>query len=324
MADIYKISEQTVDLVCYSNNGTEKSSPTRLEPDEYCEVKCPEGQKPYPIPNERTTCQVNSKWTNPLNCLAVCDPVVVFNGSLKINSISETKPLLDRETPCIKDGQKVDKEPLFAGTTCTFSQGFCGLDQEGYAYYQKAPDVTCLSSGSWQSVDSAVTDPICTSQPCDLVKAANITSAELIECQFNEANPSLNGKETAGEHHNEGVECTLKDCATNYKPLQPSKSVCRRGVWEGKVSGEWKPMSLSCTPTNTPCDVSSLVIAHGSTDCTEATKVTGNESQVLGGETCELSCDTGFLKQGHAQCIGPHWSEFAACGKLISRLILFL
>ena len=304
VADLDKLSGQTVQVKCYSKNGTEKISPIQVEPDDYCEVQCSGSEQAYP--DTRSTCLVSSKWTNALDCLAVCQPEnVVSSGTLEIGASSKTQSLLNMKTRCFKDGQPVLEKPYFEGTTCTYDQGVCGNDQEGYIYYQTQPDVKCSTSGSWESDGSIVSGPICTSHPCPLLKVESITGGVGLDCKFDDV--SVSGNTSVKDSSNEGVSCTLTSCVKDYKPLEPSRTVCGKGVWE--------PTTLSCTTTTTPCEISSLSVANGVTDCSEATKVEGNQGQVLGGETCEFSCNTGYVKEGVAQCIGPKWSDKVACGK---------
>ena len=276
---------------------------TLLDPDDYCEVHCSDSQKGFP--DKRSTCLVDSEWSNPLGCKGVCDPeVVVDSGTLQRNatSVKEKKKLLNNKKRCFKDGQRVDNEPYFEGTSCTFDQGVCGKDKDEYVYYQRELDVKCSTEGFWESIHGkAVTEPICKSHPCE--KYPEPAQWEEWECKFDD--PAMIGLAEVDHKYNEGVTCTLKSCVTDYVPRMPSKTTCMNWEWDE---------TLKCMPDQTPCEISNLTVANGEIDCSDATKVAGEPGKVLGGEICDFECEYGYIKKGDAQCIGEAWNSIN-CGK---------
>ena len=324
------MSSETLNLKCYKADGTALRGEDKVTFEDYCEAKCPPGKEAYP--NKMSTCKADSKWTNKINCLGVCIPTdVLKQGKLHLEDGygSEVKDLVDVELQCTRDdGELVNPEKLLEGTKCSWNDGLCGFDDEGFAYFQTQPDVTCDKDGSWSSYENqekeTVTEPICRSQPCSFVDKSAISQADDLVCKFESpllsaiqqniappsASPKTNLKQNIDDDmYNEGVSCTLNSCLGDYVPLEPSTMTCK--------AGSWQPGQLSCIPTSTPCHLSDLADpSNGEVDCSEAEKVIMSEEKVMGGQTCPVSCNSGYIPSKQTvQCVDGTWTDIE-CGKM--------
>ena len=308
--------KQTLKLKCYSNNETIDENLKLVEIGDYCEADCPVGQTAYP--SIRTTCQANSQWTEQLDCVGICDPSTVLGkGSLiGLDGVKRIEEITESRVNCKINQNEIMKDRIVEGSICQVDGDArtCGMDKNGFVFYQTEPGVRCSSTGSWESVAdlTPVTEPICSSQPCSELMEGAITSSATggLVCNFDDLTLSDVSVSTSGKH-NEKVVCSLNSCTQNYIPKQPNKVMCDRGEWkDGENSNLTK---LSCIPTDGLCEISQIT-AEVVSDCSQAARVEGTPSQVLGGESCPFSCQDGFLPKGVLQCVQNTWTS-ASCSK---------
>lgn len=321
--DLDELSQQTVPVTCYKANKTQMAEGDKITYGDFCEAQCPDGKVPFP--DMVTSCKADSSWSNPIDCLAVCDAAVLKQGKLYQKDGNGSgdgyviKDMVETEfLKCYKDGQLQlpveNSENFFEGTVCSWNSGLCGVDDQGFAYFQTEPKVTCHPNGKWASYieDEEHIDvgPICSSKPCGQADQSTIPNADQPVCTFEDTQSSIVDLKTkVGETHNEKVSCTLESCRGDYAPLDTR----RRATCE---AGSWQPGPLECTLTGNPCAESDLENpANGAVDCSQAAKVSDDEGKVMGGESCSVSCDAGFTPNSQtSQCRNGQWTN-SECGK---------
>ena len=121
VADIAKMSRETVPLICSSVDGTQYPadrakvgriletiwdpevtfilSLTQVIVGGTCSADCPANTHPHP--SYTTTCQADSKWSSPINCLKLCDGHVIKNGLITKDGSTSNETLLTYD--CIHD-----------------------------------------------------------------------------------------------------------------------------------------------------------------------------------------------------------------------------